>query len=202
MAAKAPLVLVVHPSLLVHSVNDLVALSKKKPLSYGSAGNGSGGHLSAEMLKMMSGIDGTHVPYKGAGPAAAAVVGGQLDFQFAALITSKGFIDSGRLRAVAVTSAKRDPSMPNVPTVAESGYPQFEVINWFGFLAPAKTPKAIVARLNSDIVKILNESDVRRKLNNEGAEVVGDTSDDFAAFLARDILKWAKVVKAAGMQVD
>jgi len=133
MAAKAPLVLVVHPSLLVHSVNDLVALSKKKPLSYGSAGNGSGGHLSAEMLKMMSGIDGTHVPYKGAGPAAAALVGGQLAFQFAALITTKGFIESGRLRAIAVTSAKRAPSMPNVPTVAESGCAEFEVINWFGF---------------------------------------------------------------------
>lgn len=202
LAVSAPLVLVVYPALPVRTVKDLIALAKLKPLNYGSAGNGSGGHLSGEMLKMMTGIDATHVPYKGAGPAAAAAVAGQLQFQFAAQITTQGFIDSGRLRAIAVTSAKRAPSMPDIPTVAESGLPDFEVINWFGFLAPAKTPLAIVARLNGEIVKILSVPDVREKLTAEGTEIVGNTAQEFTAFLIRDIAKWAKVVKAAGMKVD
>ncbi|MDP2242265.1 MAG: tripartite tricarboxylate transporter substrate binding protein [Burkholderiales bacterium] len=202
IAATAPLVLVVNPSLAVHSIKDLVGLAKVRPLSYGSAGNGSGGHLSGELLKIMTGINAVHVPYKGASPATADVVAGHLQYQFAAEITTKGFIESGRLRAIAVTSLKRAPSMPDVPTVAESGVPDFEVINWFGFLAPANTPDAILTRLNTEIVKILHRPNVTKVLNNSGAEVVGSTRQEFAAFLVRDIAKWVKVVKMAGMKVD
>ncbi|HTD89190.1 MAG TPA: tripartite tricarboxylate transporter substrate-binding protein, partial [Burkholderiales bacterium] len=202
IVTQAPLVLVVHPALPVRTVKDLVALAKTRPLNYGSAGNGSGGHVSGEMLKLMAKIDATHIPYKGAGPAAADVVGGQLQYQFGAQITVAAFLAANRLRAIAVTSAQRAKSLPEIPTVAESGYPGFEFLNWFGVVTTAKTPVSIVNRLNGEIVRILQMPDVRDKLTGEGSEIVGNTPRQFAEFLERDFKRWGPVVRAAGMKVD
>ena len=202
LMTAAPLVLVVTPSLPVKSVKDLIALAKTKPLVYGSAGNGSGGHLSGELLKQMTGIDATHVPYKGAGPAAVDVMSGQIQFQFAAQITVGSFVKAGRLRALAVTSTKRASTLPDLPTVAEAGVPTFEVINWFGMMGPARMPAPLVQRLHGEIVKALRAPDVREKLLAQGSDIVGNTPQEFRTFIAADIAKWAKVVKAAGIKVD
>jgi len=182
--------------------SDLIARAKAKPLVYGSAGNGSGGHLSGELLKLMAGINATHVPYKGAGPAALDVVAGQLQFQFAAQITVGSFIQSGRLRALAVTSAKRASTLPDLPSVAESGVPGFEVINWFGMLAPGRTPAPLVQRLHTEITTALRTPDVSDKLLAQGSEIVGNTPQEFRDFIRNDIVKWAKLVKAAGIKID
>jgi tripartite-type tricarboxylate transporter receptor subunit TctC len=202
MLSSAPLVLVVPAASPIRSVRDLIAAAKSKPLPYGSAGVGSGGHLSGELLRMMTGIEITHVPYKGAAPAATDVAGGHLAFQFGAQITVQPFLNGRRLRAIAVTSAKRAASLPDVPTVAESGVPGFEVLNWFGMLGPAKMPNAIVTRLNSTIVKLLQRSEVREKLTSEGSEIIGSTPAQFVAFLKDDLAKWARVVKAAGIKTE
>jgi tripartite-type tricarboxylate transporter receptor subunit TctC len=202
MLTAAPLVLVVYPGLQVKSVKDLIALAKTTPLVYGSAGNGSGGHLSGELLKLMAGIEATHVPYKGAGPAATDVMAGQLHYQFAAHITVGGFLKAGRLRAIAVTSAKRAATTPELPTMSEAGVPGFEVINWFGMLAPANMPESLVRRLHAEIVTALRTPAVRDKLIAQGSEIVGSSPQEFRQFIANDIAKWAKVVKAAKIKVD
>ncbi len=202
MLTSAPLVLVVPTASPIRSVHDLIAAAKSNPLAYGSAGVGSGGHLSGELFRMMTGVDITHVPYKGAAPAATDVAGGHLAFQFGAQITVQPFLNGHRLRAIAVTSARRAASLPDVPTVAESGVSGFEVLNWFGMLAPARTPNAIVMRLNMTIVKLLQRPDVREKLTSEGSEIIASTPAQFLAFLKEDLAKWARVVKAAGIKND
>jgi len=202
MITQAPLVLVVNPALPVRNVKELVALAKTRPLNYGSAGNGSGGHVSGEMLKLMARMDAAHIPYKGAGPAAADVVSGQLQYQFGAQITVGPFLAGNRLRAIAVTSPRRAKSLPEIPTVAESGFPGFEFLNWFGIVTSAKTPAVIIDRLHAEIVRALHLPDVREKLTGEGSEIVGNTPRQFAAFLERDFNRWGPVVKAAGMKVD
>jgi len=202
MMTSAPLVLVVNPAVPAKSLKELIALAKAKPLVYGSAGNGSGGHLSGELLKLMAGIPATHVPYKGAGPAATDLIAGQIQFQFAAQITAGAFVKSGRLRALAVTSTKRVPTLPELPTVAEAGVPGFEVINWFGMVAPARTPALLVQRLHSEITTALRAPEVREKLEAQGSEIVGNSPQEFAQFLKSDIAKWAKLVKAAGIKLD
>jgi tripartite-type tricarboxylate transporter receptor subunit TctC len=200
MLTSAPLLLVVPPALAANSVRELIALAKAKPLAYGSAGVGSGGHMSGELFRMMAGIDITHVPHKGAAPAAIDVAAGNLAFQFASQITVQALLKSGRLRALAVTSAKRAPSLPETPTVAESGLPGFEVLNWFGVAAPAATPRAIVTKLHAAIVKVLQQPGVPEKLTGEGSEIIGSSPEQFAAFLQQDLAKWAAVVKAAGIK--
>jgi tripartite-type tricarboxylate transporter receptor subunit TctC len=202
MLTSSPLVLVVNPALPVRNVKELVALAKTRPLNFGSAGNGSGGHVSGEMLKMMAKIDAAHIPYKGAGPAAADVASGQLQYQFAAQITVAPFLAGNRVRPIAVTSMQRAKTLPDIPTVAESGYPGFEFLNWFGVVTTAKTPVPVVSRLNTEIVRILQMPDARDKLSAEGSEIVGNTPQQFAEFLERDFHRWTPVVKAAGMKVD
>ncbi len=202
MLTSSPLLLVVAPSLGVNSVRELIALSKIKPLNYGSAGVGSGGHMSGELFRMMAGINVVHIPHKGAAPASIDVAAGNLAYQFASQITTQALLKGGRLKALAVTSAKRAASLPEAPTVAESGLPGFEVLNWFGLTAPAKLPAPIVARLNTAFARALQYPDVRDKLVAEGSELVGNSAAEFTAFLKSDLAKWAKVVKEAGIKID
>lgn len=202
LLTEAPLVLVVHPALPVHKVPDLIALAKSRPLVYGSAGNGSGGHLSGELLKQMAKIDATHVPYKGAGPAAADLVAGQLQFQFASQITARNFVGAGRLRAIAVSSAQRSATLPNLPTVAEQGLPGFEFVNWFGTVVPARTPPAIIDLLQRRIVQILQQPAVSERLKTLDSTIVGSTPAGFSDFLAADLAKWGTVLRNSGVKVD
>lgn len=199
---EAPLLLVVHPALPVHKVSDLVALAKTRPLVYGSAGNGSGGHLSGELLKQMAKFDATHVPYKGAGPAALDVVNGQLQFQFGSQITTQGFVAGGRLRAIAVTSARRSPALPQLPTVAEQGLPGFAFVNWFGLVAPQGTPPALLSLLQQRVAQSLQQPAVRERLATLDSTIVASTPPAFAAFLAADLAKWGTVLRNSGVKAE
>lgn len=202
LLTEAPLILVVYPALPVHKLQDLIALAKSKPLVYGSAGNGSGGHLSGELLKQMAKIDATHVPYKGAGPAAIDLMAGQLQFQFGSHITTKGFVAAGRLRAIAVSSAKRSPELPNLPTVAEQGLPGFEFVNWFGMVAPARTPPVIVSGIQQKIAQGFQQPATLAKLVSLDSTLVASTPSAFSAFLTADLEKWGRVLRNAGVRVD
>ena len=198
----APLVLTVPARSPARSVTELVALARLRPLNYGSAGHGSGGHLSGELFRYTTGIAATHIPYKGAGPAAADLVSGMLDFQFASQITVQGFLRDGRVRALGVTSLDRAPSLAETPTLHESGLKGFEVLNWFGVIAPARTPAVTVNRIYREIVRALAAPDVRTKLTVEGSTIVGSTPPAFTAFLRADLAKWARLAKVTGMKAD
>lgn len=202
MITSAPLVLIVPASSNMASVADLIAAGKARPLNYGSAGVGSGGHLAAEMLRSMSGINAVHVPYKGAAPASIDVASGQLAFQFASQITIQPLVAGRRVRMLAVTSAMRAASLADVPTLAELGLTGYEFLNWFGVTAPARSPRDIVARLNTTIVKALQMPEVRDRLTGDGGEIVGNTPQEFTEFLKRDIARWAQVIKAAGIKLE
>jgi tripartite-type tricarboxylate transporter receptor subunit TctC len=196
----SPLVLVVGANSPVRTVKDLVQMAKAKPLSYGSAGIGSGGHVCGELLNLMAGIKAVHVPYKGAGPASADVAAGQIEFQFGAQITTQGLVKAGRLRMVAVTSAKRASTLPEVPTMAESGLPGFEFNNWFGVLGPAGMPAPLVARLNAELVKMMALPDVRERITFDGGEPAAGPPPEFRALLASDHSKWSKIARELRMQ--
>jgi len=199
-----PNMLVVNPTLPVKSVQDLIALAKAKPgaLNYGSAGTATGTHLSAELFKYMTGTDMVHVPYKGGGAAMPALIGGQVQLMFSTTVTALPHVRAGRLRAIAVTSGQRWPSLPEIPTIAESGVPGYDHTPWNGFLAPAKTPRNIISRLNEETAKILHLPETRTLFTSEGAEPVGNKPEEFAAILKSETAKWTKVVKAAGIQAD
>ena len=199
-----PNVLVVHPPLPVKTVKDLIALAKAKPgtLNYGSAGTATGTHLSAELFKYMTGTDMVHVPYKGGGAAIPALLGGQVQLMFATTVSSLPHVRAGRLRALGVTSPKRWPSVPDVPTIAEAGVPGYDHTPWNGFLAPAKTPRAIIARLNEETARILHTPETRAVFVNDGAEPVGNKPEEFAATIKSEIAKWSKVIAAAGIKAD
>jgi tripartite-type tricarboxylate transporter receptor subunit TctC len=199
-----PNMLVVNPTLPVKSVQDLIALAKAKPgaLNYGSAGTATGTHLSAELFKYMTGTDMVHVPYKGGGAAMPALIGGQVQLMFSTTVTALPHVRAGRLRAIAVTSGQRWPSLPEIPTIAESGVPGYDHTPWNGFLAPAKTPRNIVSRLNEDTANILHLPETRALFTSEGAEPVGNKPEEFAAIIKSETAKWTKVVKAAGIQAD
>jgi tripartite-type tricarboxylate transporter receptor subunit TctC len=199
-----PNLLTVHPALPVKTVKDLIALAKAKPgsLNYGSSGSATGTHLSAELFKYMTGIDMVHVPYKGGGPAVQALLGGQVQLNFATIVSVLPHVRSGKLRAIAVTTAKRSPSMPEIPTIAESGVPGYDHGPWNGFLAPARTPRAVIARLNEETARILHLPETKAVFTNEGAEPVGNKPEEFGAIIKGETAKWAKVIQSAGIKAD
>ena len=204
LIADVPLVLVVAPELPVKSVKDLIALAKSSSgkLNFASSGNAAAPHLAGEAFKIATGVDMQHVPYKGSGPALTDLMGGQVQLMFDSLPSSISHVKSGKLRAIAVTTAKRASALPNVPTIAESGVPGFDISTWYGIWAPAGTPKEIVNRLSGEIAKIVKIPDVRERLAGLGAEPVGNSPDEFAAYCRSELAKWAKIVKASGATVD
>lgn len=201
--AAAPNVLVVHPSLPVKTVKDLIAFAKARPgqVNYASTGPGTLSHLTGELFKLQAGVSMVHVPYKGGPPAVSDLMAGQVSMLFAAFPTVFGQVRAGRLRAVAVSGAKRASAVPDLPTVAET-LPGFESSQWYGMFAPAATPAAIINRLNTSIGKFLGDSDMRERFAVDGAEPVGGTPVEFAEFLRADYEKWGKVVKAADIRSD
>jgi tripartite-type tricarboxylate transporter receptor subunit TctC len=204
LVAGVPNVLVVNPSLPVSSVAELIAYAKANPgkLNFASSGNGTSIHLSGELFKTMAGVQMTHVPYKGSAPALQDLLGGQVQLMFDNLPPSLPNIKAGKLKALAVTSATRAPALPDVPTMAEAGLPGFEASSWFGILAPAGTPPAIVAKLNAEVAKWLASPEAQEKLLALGANPAGGTPEDFAKHIAAETAKWAKVVKESGAKVD
>ena len=204
MIGTVPNVLVVHASLPVKSVKEFLAYAKANPgkVSYGSSGVGSATHLSMALISSMTGVSMLHVPYKGAGAAVADVLGGQLQALCSSLAGLLPHIKSGRVRALGVTTSKRNPQLPDVPTLAESGMAGYEVTIWYGWFAPAKTPVAIVARLNTETVKALNSNDLKDRLTLQGLDVGPSTADELTAFVKAETVKWAKVVKESGAQLE
>jgi tripartite-type tricarboxylate transporter receptor subunit TctC len=202
--ASVPYVLVVDPSLPVNSVQELIALAKSRPgrMNYASAGNGSTHHFCGELLKSMSGIDMIHVPYKGSGPAIAGLLGGDVSLMFANVADIGSQIKGGKAKPLAVTTAQRSSMLPDVPTMAEAGLPEFEIQSWFGLLAPAGTPAPIVARLNAETVKVLGRADVKATLAAQGLEVAPGSPEQFAAYIKSEIARFGKIAKAAGIKAE
>jgi len=203
--ATTPNILVVHPASPLHSVQDLVAAARQKPgaLSYASNGNGTSQHLAAEMLATTMGLKLNHVPFKGSAPAITAMLGGQVDFAFAVAPDALPHVKAGKLRALAVTSAKRAAPLPDVPTMIEGGVPDYEATAWFGYFAPAGTPREIVDRLNAEIARALVAPDVRERLApGELSELPSGTPERFGALVKSEIAKWSRVVKESGAKVD
>jgi tripartite-type tricarboxylate transporter receptor subunit TctC len=202
LAAESQNLLVTHPSLPVKTVQDLIALSKRRPgeINYGSSGIGTTVHLSAELFSYMTGIKWVHIPYKGGGPGLVALLAGEVSLYFGNVPTVIRQARDGRLRAIAVTGSKRTPAAPDIPTIAESGVQGYEVTTFYGISAPAKTPRPILERLHTEIVRALQSTEVREKLQGLGADPVGNTPEQYAAFMQSEIAKWAKVIKAAGIK--
>jgi tripartite-type tricarboxylate transporter receptor subunit TctC len=201
--SSVPLVFVVHPSVPAKSVKELVALAKKRAGKMNVASNGSGttSHLSIEMLRQMAGVDVTHIPYKGGGPAITAMLTGEVDFTFATALAAQPHIKSGRVRPLAVTTAKRSSTFPDLPTM-DSMYPGFESDNWYAMFLPAGTPKEVVSKLNAEIVKALKAPDVRDFITKEGGDPVGSSPDELNKYFRREIDKYAKVIKAGNITAE
>lgn len=197
-------VLSVHPSMPVSNAKQLVVLAKARPgqLTFSSPGSGTPNHLSGEMFKMLTGIDMQHVPYKGSAQAIGDVIGGQIALTFENIVVASPYAKSGRVKALGVTSVDRSAALPTVPTIAESGFPGFEAVGWFGVVAPAATTKEVVAKLNSEMVRILGLPDIKERINSLGAEVVPTSPERFDQFNRAQIALWAKVVKASGARVE
>jgi len=204
LAVTAPNVLVVNPTLPVKSVKDLIALAKGKPgqLNFASSGHGSSAHLSGELFKKMAGVDMVSVTFKGGGPALIAVISGEVQLQFPTVAAANPHVRAGKLRTLGVTTAKRLADLPDLPTVAESGLPGFDVVPWFGIFGPAGTPAAIVMQVNRDVAKILQSSDTRQALIAQGLFPAAGTPQELGAFLRADIAKWAKVIRDAGIRSE
>ena len=204
LVGLTPFILVAHPSLPAKNVQELIALAKARPgaLTFASGGTGVASHLAGELFKSTAGIDIVHVPYKGQAPATADLLGGQVSFMFNNPITSLPHVKAGKLRALAVSTAKRFSGLPDVPTVAESGLAGFDVGFWLGTLAPAGTPRTVIAKLNAEMVKILHLPDVVEKLGAMGVEIVGNSPEEFARIIKADVVKWGKVVRESGAKAD
>ena len=197
-------IFVVHPSVPVKTIREFIALSKSKKggLTYASSGAGLLGHLGMELLKSLGKFEGIHVPYKGAGPAMVDAVAGQVDAFVPTMISGLPQVKSGRVRAIAVTSLKRSSLLPEVPTVAEQGFPGYEVNGWYGLLAPTGTPKEVVGYLHSEVGKILNLPDVKERMAGDGADPVGNTPQEFDTYIRSEMVKWDKVVKQSGASAE
>ena len=204
LVAGVPNVLVVNPSVPANNVQELIAYIKANPgkVNFASSGSGTSIHLAGELFKTMTGLSMTHVPYKGSAPAVTDLLGGQVQLMFDNLPSALPHIRAGKLRALAVTSAQRASALPDVPTVAEAGLPGFEASSWFGLLAPAGTPKDVVAKLNAEVAKWLASPEAREKLAAQGAIAAGQSPDDFSRHIAAETTKWQKVVKESGAKVD
>ena len=195
-------ILSLHPSVPATNVKELIALAKSKSLNYGSSGVGGTGHLAGELFNTMAGVKMTHVPYKGGGPAMIDLVGGQVQLVYATAASAVPMIKAGKIKGIAVTTIKRSALMPDIPTIAESGLPGFDANNWYGLLAPANTPRAIVVRLNAEVAKVLAMPDVKNFLFNQGLDPAPGTPEKFGAYIKSEIAKWAKVVKDSGARAD
>ena len=204
LAASTPNVLVVHPSLKAATVNELIALAKARPgeINFASSGHGTPAHLAGELFNSMAGVKLVHVPYKGAAPALADLLGGQVQLMFSTMPPALPHVKDGKLRALAVTSSKRSRATPELPTVDEAALPGFEANTWHGVVVPAGTPAAVVVRLNREIVAILHMPEVVGRLSGQGAEALGSTPEEFAAYIKSETLKWAKVVRDSGAKAD
>jgi len=204
LAASTPNVLVVHPALRAATLKELIALAKARPgeINFASSGHGTPAHLAGELFNLMAGVEMVHVPYKGAAPALADLLGGQVQIMFSTMPPALPHVRDGKLRALAVTSAKRSPAAPELPTVDETALPGFEANTWHGVVVPAGTPGAIVARLNREIVAILHLPDVVERFSSQGAEALGSTPEEFAAYIKSETLKWAKVVRDSGAKAE
>lgn len=202
--ANVPNLLVAHPSQPYKSVAELIAYAKANPgkINFGSSGNGSSIHLSGELFKTMAKVDMVHVPYKGSAPAVTDLLGNQIAIMFDNMPSAIQHVRTGKLRPLAVTTARRSPELPNVPTIAEAGVPGYEATSWFGMFTTAGTPAPVVAKLNAAIVKVLAQPDVKKKIEEQGAEVYSETPEHFAAFIKAESAKWGKVVKESGATVD
>ena len=202
--ASGPNVLVVHPSLGVHSVTELIALAKEKPgqLNYASAGIGSFQHLGGELFKLTAGINMVHVPYKGGGPAMTDVLGGYTKIMFSSMVQTTPFVLNGQLRALGTSGARRNPALPDVPTIAEAGLPGYEATNWWGIVAPAGTPPEIVEKLHTEIAAVQESPKTKEQFAAQGADIVQMTSAEFGTFIEKEINKWERVVKEAGIKAE
>jgi tripartite-type tricarboxylate transporter receptor subunit TctC len=200
---SAGLLLVVHPSSPAKNLAEFLEWTRgaKVPLNFGSAGNGSGGHLAGELYKQLAKVKAEHIPYKGTGPAMADLLAGQYHYNFAGLQGSQVHVRAGKLRAIAVTTPKRIPALPDLPAMAEA-VPGFEVVGWYGIIGPANMPKPVVDRLNTELLKILQNPEVRERIVADGSEPAGSTPEEFRKFMHADLEKWAKVVKESGAKLD
>jgi tripartite-type tricarboxylate transporter receptor subunit TctC len=204
LVSSAPNILIVHPSLPVKNVRDLLALARARPgeLTFGSGSNGSTAHLSGELLATLAGVKLLHVPFKGAPAAVLGVITGEVSMAIPNLPPALPHVRSGKLKALGVSTPKRSPAVPELPTIAEAGVPGYAATAWYGVLAPAGTPREIVTRLNTAIVQALQADDVRQRIAADGGEVIGSTPEEFTAVMKTDIAKWARVVKASGAQAN
>ncbi len=204
LVAQAPFVLVVHPALPAKSVKDLIALAKARPgnLDYASAGQGTAVHLATELFSSMAGIAMTHIPYKGTGPALVDLLAGQVQLTFANILSAKPYVQSARLRALGVSNSKRSAALPELPTISEAGVPGYEVVSWYGWLAPAGTPQPIVQRLNSEINKMIGAPEVKDRIVANGAEPLGGAAEELGQRIAREIARWRTVVKQSKIRVE
>jgi tripartite-type tricarboxylate transporter receptor subunit TctC len=204
MVATAPHILVTHPSLPVKTVQDLIALAKAKPgqLNYATGGSGGPPHLAAEQFKSMTGIDIVHVPYTGGAQATTATVAGQVQLYFSSMASAIPLVKEGRLRGIAVTSAKRTAAAPEFPTIAESGVPGYELLTWFAVVAPVATPKPVIARLNAEIIRAVNAADTRKRFIELATDPVSSTPEELAAYTRREIVKWRKLIGQASIKAD
>ena len=204
LALTSPLILVVHPSVPAKTVKDLIALARAKPdaITFGSPGNGTTGHLATELIKGLGKVKMIHIPYKGAVPAFTGLLGGEVAVYMSSIQPAMPMLKAGRVRALGVTSSKRIATLPDVPTIAETGLPGYEVTNWYGVMAPAGLPKDILTRVHADVAKALKQPDVQQRFAAEGGDATPNTPEQFAAFIKNEIGKWNKAVRESGAKVD